>query len=1357
MTDFGFKQDQTMQKRYIPLSLLSVFLFLANQSQLFAKNSYVFRTYSPEGGFYYDGVKDILQDSEGFIWVLMDENLYRFDGYEYKSYYAHFTAFDKSIRWTLSNQAIDSQGHLFVNTTNGLFQYDPDNDTFKLISNLKIDNMQIDAQDNVWIFANRTWSILNLQTRDGWTPRSDTDSILSLRTLFSVYQGDVYVFSTSLGVFRYNQSTQEFNFCFQLPSGYYPNHIFISRGKLWLLSDRKGILKIDLVTSLIEDRIEIPTQWASKAFYLDRNGLIWIGTIEGLYIIDPATKEFTHYIHSETDNYSLPNNSVWSIKEDCQKNVWIGTFSGGLAYADLDEKLSFKSYFPNDKGLNQTPVSGFAEDNTYLWISTEGGGLNRMNKTTGEFTYYTYSPQSNGLSSNNIKSLVLDKHKRLWISTFNGGMTCLNTEKNTFRNYVVNPKDSNSILSNHLRKITLEADSGLWVVYQQNKLMLSYYSFEKDSFRHFSFGENDSQYYIFDILRGRNNKLWILSYQKLYLMDLTNYTISDVLVNDSLYLYGRSLCQDVSGNIWIGTTGNGLIRYNPETKEHDVFYGIYDRGINTIYSMSYDDNGCLWLGTDNGLVLYSIATNQYWKFEREDGGQGKSYYPLSNMKAASGDLYFGGTNGFTIIDVQHINKNAYRPRVIISDFLVDNIPTRVQANREIVLNYDQPNFTIRFASDNYLIPEKTYYKYRLHGYDDRWITTDASNRLAVYSKVPAGNYRFEIIAANNDGNWSEVPTILNIKRKPAPWLSVWAYMLYTSLLLVIGCLIFCNYSKQKKLQLQLYMDELERNKREELHQSQLHFFTNISHDFRTPLTLILGVLGKLKQEGIREHYYSILNNNVHRLLNLINELMEFRTIENGKMVLHVEPTDVNQLIKNLAQDFNEYAHQRDIAYHIQCDPSLPFSVLADRQVVEKIVMNLLNNTFKYTGKKGNISIETYRDENNFKSVYAESYLVSNTKEYNEYFLIVVHDTGIGISKESIKSVFDRFYKVNTTNTQSHLGTGIGLALVRSLVLLHKGKIAIHSEKGKGSDFVVYLPLNSDAYEKEELLTRSVNKDIYYPSLEAILGKRTSSEKDDVFLRNKKRILIVEDNVELRELIAGYLSDCYETIEAENGIEATDVLNKMEIDLILSDIMMPGKDGISLSKEVKSNLETSHIPVILLTAKTGINNKIEGAEAKADLYFEKPIDFNYLLVCINNLFENQSKFKEHYARNYFVESPELTANEQDNKFLRQIIEILDAHLDQPKLDVGYIASELSMSRSKLYLKIKALTDKSVVEFILNYKLRKAAHIIIEEDVSMRQVMERIGIESQSYFTNAFKKEFGETPTMFAAKHKHGKFQ
>lgn len=1342
-----------MQSSKISVCIVSFFIFLWGnpESSLFAQTDLIFRTYSPEGGFYYDGVKDIVQDKEGFIWVLMDENLYRFDGYEYKSYYYHFTKLDKSIRWTFKNFAVDCQGRMLVATENGLFQYNRQEDAFLWVSDYRTELMTVDNKNNVWVYGNRRWNILDTQKDTLFTPPIEDGSEIQ-RSILCFYNDNLYVFSPGNQVFQYNYVHQVFEFCFDLSlKGVHIADACIVKGKLWLLLRENEVLKVDLATSVIEERFDTPENMINKCLYVDKRGMVWIGSIKGIHILNPATKEYAFYGSSDDSRFGLPNNSIWVIKEDNQRNVWVGTFSGGLAYVNLDEETPFNTFFPQRGGLNHTPVSAFSEDEQYIWISTEGGGLNCMNKLTGEFSYYKHDSNRNSLTTNNIKSLVVDHNKRLWISTYEGGMDCLDIEKKHFRNYKKTAEKS-GLLSNSLRKIVLEMDRGLWVVYQDTRQSLSYYSFEEDDFVHYSFGEQDDHYYIFDVLRGRNNRLWVLTYQKLYVMDLADYTIKNVPLDPSLYLYGRTLFQDSSGNIWIGTTGNGLIKYLPETQEYIVYNEFRDRGINTIYSILCDDDGGMWLGTDNGLLLFEAETGKILRFEKLDGLQGESYYPLSAMKAMNGELYLGGTNGFTVVAPQSIERNRQNPHVMISDFQIDHVPARIDDKEEIVLKYNQANFGFKFSSDSYLIPEKTRYRFKLHGYDNRWNEVDASNRIAYYSKIPPGNYLFEIVAANNDGVWSEESTCIKIKRKPAPWLSWPAYLFYFLLFLGILYVIHRYYLQQKKLKLQLYLETLEQEKREEIYQSQLCFFTNISHDFRTPLTLILGVLGKLKQEGVKDYYYRILYNNANRLLNLVNELMEFRTVENGKMSLHVEPLNINKLIQSLSVDFVDYARQRGMEYTVKCDPDLPVSLWVDKQIVEKIVMNLINNALKYTKDGGKICVETYADEKKYISDFSNSYIVNNElPEVKKYFLIVVRDSGVGISGESIKNVFERFYKVNTASTGLHLGTGIGLALVKSLVLLHKGKVAIHSERDKGTELVVYLPLDFKSYRVDELQASGIKESVPYFADEK--EELQLSEASEVFLRNQKRVLVVEDNAELRILMTDFLSADYEVVEAEDGEVAIDVLSKMEVDLIISDVMMPNKDGITFSKEVKNNLETSHIPIILLTAKTGMENRIEGAEAGADLYFEKPIDFELLLLTINNIFGRQAKLKEYYAKNFFVDSPELSVNEQDNKFLKKVIEILDNNINQPQLDVNYIASELSMSRSKLYLKIKALTDKSIIEFILSYRLRKAARIIIEEDVTMRQVMEQIGIESQSYFTNAFKKEFGETPTAFASKYRH----
>jgi signal transduction histidine kinase/DNA-binding response OmpR family regulator len=623
----------------------------------------------------------------------------------------------------------------------------------------------------------------------------------------------------------------------------------------------------------------------------------------------------------------------------------------------------------------------------------------------------------------------------------------------------------------------------------------------------------------------------------------------------------------------------------------------------------------------------------------------------------------------------------------------------------------------------------------------------------MYSKVPAGTYYFEVYAANNDGVWSDTPTVIKVIRKTAPWYSWPAYILYALMIIGLIYLICRHYADKKKLKLQLYLENIEKDKKEQIHQAQLRFFTNISHDFRTPLSLIIAALDKLRREGLKEYYYRILNGNAQRLLNLVNELMDFRTVENGMMKLELQPLDINHIVKEIANDFIDYAEQRKIDFQVICDTELPVTIYADRNIVEKIVMNLLNNAFKYTPDNGKILLETRGRKDCFTSEYKNNFIVGECVD--DTFFILVSDTGVGVSHDSISSVFDRFYKVNTVNTDSHLGTGIGLALVKSLVLLHKGSISIFSERGRGTDMVVRLPLDSGMFNESDFIRHQETRAeeiIRTDSEEMATSVEMKGMEDELLHSTKKKILIIEDNEDLRMLIAESLSDEFQVMQAGDGVEALKLIEHTDFDLIISDIMMPNKDGISLCNDIKGDMNTSHIPVILLTAKTSLESKIEGVDSGADLYFEKPVDLTYLKLSIQNIFRNRRQLKEHYAKNYYADSCELSSNEQDNKFLKQFIAFIEANMDQSEMDINQIAGELSMSRSKLYTKVKSLTGKSVVEFVLNCRLRKAAKLIIEENMTMREVMMHIGIESQAYFTNSFKKVFGETPTAFAAKHK-----
>lgn len=1116
--------------------------------------------------------------------------------------------------------------------------------------------------------------------------------------------------------------------------------------------NKEGLYQIDLTTFRVKKRFKPLSEYdgsSLRSFYVDNEGQVWMGTMDGVYILDTEDGKLSHYKHSRSDPFSLPNNSVWDIYGDRQSNVWIGMYSGKLCCVNVNESNAFRSWTPKAGGLNYAPVSAFAEDGNSLWIGTEGGGLNLMDVSTGQIMPFVDKGKT---PLSNVKSLVLDNDRRLWIATFREGLDMYDIRRGNMTHYRHDKNDKQSLLVNDMRKVVQEADSGLWIAYQHPKPVVSYFSFQTRSFVHYELDDNTN--YLFDIQRQGENKLWAISNEALYCMDVHTKKVEKMMPNDSTYLGLFTFCLDDSGNIWIGTIGNGLVKFDTSSLQFMSMKNILQQNIYSIYTLCYDA-GNVWMGTDNGLYCYNIAQNHLARFDKGENTQGQVYYPLASMKGADGTLYFGGTDGFTSVDPRKISYNSYKPKAVISDFFIDHESVRPEYRlndsvREVVLDYDQTNFGFQFASDSYHIPEKNRFKYRLRGYNDTWITVNAQNRTVMYSKVPAGTYYFEVYAANNDGVWSEYPTVVKVVRKTAPWFSWPAYLLYLLIIAGVVYAVYRHFSEKKKFKMLLYQESVERDKKEQIHQAQLRFFTNISHDFRTPLSLILAALDKLRREGLKEYYYRILNGNVQRLLNLVNELMDFRTVENGMMKLELEQLDINRMVQEIGNDFADYAKQRNIDFRMIFDKDLPASVYADKNVVEKIVMNLLNNAFKYTREKGSICLEIRGPGEPFVSEHKNSFTVGSCGD--NAFSLVVSDTGVGISAESISSVFERFYKVNTVNADSHLGTGIGLALVKSLVLLQKGSITIYSERDKGTDMVVRLPLDTTLFRDSDFKKQQVE----VSDAKVVASQENTDVVENVEERlqneNKKKILLVEDNADLRALIAEALADDFLVVQAGDGLEALRQMEELEFDLVISDIMMPNKDGVSLCNDIKKDLNTSHIPVVLRTAKTSLESKIEGVDSGADLYFEKPIDLTYLKLSLLNIFRNRQQLKEHYAKNYYADTSELVTNEQDNRFLKQFVDFVETNMDQPQMDVNQIAEELGMSRSKLYSKVKGLTGKSVVEFVLNCRLRKAARLIIEENLTMREVMMQVGIESQAYFTNSFKKVFGETPTSFATKHK-----
>jgi len=1374
------------------ISQLLFFLFLLFSSGKITSQKlpdYMFRTFSPDGGLGYSGISTIKQDQFGFIWILMRNELFRFDGYTFKPYSEQLRKIDpNSFKWLLNSIEEDASGNLYLGTANGLFFYDRNKDFFVRLLPDYITGVKKDKYENLWIVNGAGVSVYNPQKRALKTIEPNVETARSGTTVLCTDNNELLMSKERGKLYRFSYQHKKFHLFYTLPV--INDIVDLKRmgNTLLILTVNQGLWILDLKTLVITEKYTFFCQTGhenmpAKALFIDKNKNIWIGTQKGLYLLNHQTGNYTLYTRSDADFFSLTNNSIQYLNQDRQGNMWIGTYSGGICYVNFDEASRFKTISVKSSNQSRNVISALVEKGDAIWIGTEGSGLFCYNKITGIFKQFKQQTGSNSLAYDNIKTFMLQNNQKLWIGMYRGGLDCLDLRTGKFTNYTDHDTHKR-ILDDDIVKLEAEADSGMWICYQNLPCRITYFSFNRNISKHYTFNHKDDTQFvgsiIKDFIRDNENNLWIATHERLHVLNVKNGKIHvipiDNLSNHNLNsLNIETLFWDSKNHcIWIGTINNGLINYKLETGSFEYFPEILNSKAHTINSISADNQNNLWLGTDNGLFKFDTKRKMFSRFDKKDGLQGHIFYPKSSMKSSSGELYFGGTEGFSIINPNNIKNYTFRPQIIITDFLIDNnkvtydsigfpLKDNISITSEIKLKHTQQNFGFEFSSTNYIIPEKTRFKYRLNGYDTHWIEVDATRRYASYAKVPAGNYIFEIMATNNDGVWSDSYKQIKIRVLPAPWNSWWAYVLYSVFLFTVIFLILDFYTRNKRLKIELYLESREMKRNEENHQAQLLFFTNISHEFKTPLTLILGTLERLKQEAvpISERYFALLGNNAKRLLNMITELMDFQTVENGKMSLKISKTSLNDFVVENASDFIEHGAQRNIDFRIICDDELNHPVCFDQQLVEKIIMNLLNNAFKYTNDGGSIEIETIIDHSTFNSKFPNSFLV-NKKDINApMFGIVVRDTGIGISAESINKVFDRFYIVNDPMGNSHIGSGVGLALVKSLVTLHKGYICINSERERGTEIIVAFPNSEQEYTSSEFKedgetemhsgTTISSPKVVFPS-GSELNSEMNDQPENFYFNEKKRILLAEDNDDLRSLIAETLVAQFEVVEACNGKIASELLHKKEYDLIISDIMMPLKDGVTFCKEVKEDISTSHIPFIMMTAKGGLENRIEGINSGADAYLEKPINFKVLQLTILNLFKLQNRTKEFYAKNFYAESNEINTNQRDNEFMKQLVSVIESKINESTLDINYLAVELAMSRSKLYAKVKNLTGKSIVEFIRYYRLRKAVRLLVDENLPIRDVMERVGIESQSYFTRAFKKEFGENPSTFVTKAK-----
>ncbi|WP_229676686.1 two-component regulator propeller domain-containing protein [Pedobacter psychrotolerans] len=1068
-----------------------------------------------------------------------------------------------------------------------------------------------------------------------------------------------------------------------------------------------------------------------RAIYEPKPGYICLGTEKGLNIFDRKNNRFTVYQKKNHDPFSINDDAVYNVFKDREGGIWVGTYFGGLNYYH-EGSSGFEFYYPSGvkNSLSGNAVSAFLETKPgHMWIGTEDGGLNYFNTADKSFRKFPFSAGQDSLSYHNIHALYQDKTGNIWIGMYTGGVNILNPHTGKIRRYKSDPANPASLSDNSVYSIDEDRQGRIWVSTISG---LNLYDQQNDRFIRIK-GKNLDKSCIYQVYQDEDMIIWIATYDNgLIRMDqnnhLTQYAYSQKPGSISS---NKVICMldDGEGNLWLGTDGSGLNVLNKKTGKFNAFDEENWIRSAVIYGIVKDQAGKLWFSTNSGIFEYNPKTKTKRSFGKWDNLQSQQYNYKAYYKDSAGKLYFGGINGFNSFLPDQVKSRAAIPKVSFTNFQLfnkdldlndENSPIKQSINytHEIVLNHNQSVLSVEYASLSFIAPNKLQYAFKMEGFDKSWNNV-GSQRKATYTNLPAGEYHFQVKVIDDSGTGIGEVSSIKIKILPPFYKSITAYIIYL-IALVSGAIWLRRfvYEKERKRN-EIKLERLKNKSEQDFYKQKIEFFTAMAHEVRTPLSLIIAPLEQLltrkKKDPESMEQLLVMEENSDRLLTLVNQLLDFRRIESDIFEIHPEPLELIYLINSIRDRFSPIAIKKDLQF-VVVSAFKKLEIHADPEALMKILSNLLINAFKFARKKLEIKINALQIDVNGE----------------EMISISVEDDGIGIPKAQLDSIFKKFFKVSTEEHQyTNLGgTGIGLALAKSLTEKHGGRLEVQSEEGVKTIFTVLIPFRQ--YEVA-------------PALEL---EEVNAEHE-----GKQTVLVVEDDPSLLDFLSkSFIAEGYHILKAKNGKEGLKQLDNHHVDLVISDVMMPVIDGIELCKIIKNDIDYSHLPVVLLTAKTNTEAEIQGLESGADAYISKPFKWKQLSLIIKNLLELQSNLKQRFAQNPLEGTEILNTGNRDKKFLEKITQIIEARIADPRLSVEDLGREVGLSRSSLYKKIKAKTGHVPNEFVRIIRLKMAAKLLIEQEYTIAEIGYMVGFNSHSYFSKCFYTQFELTPTEFVEKHK-----
>lgn len=1293
-----------------------------------------FRHYNIENGVSSNNISTLFQDQKGYIWIGTENGLNRFDGNQFTLYQKNNPLYSNFHANSINTICETTDKKLWLGTDNGVFIYNQVKDTFTP-------------------FVKQT---------------SDKTSITSWIThIIQDKAGNIWIATHKQGIFLFNTQTDKLT-QFEIPQ----NDNIVTRilndeqNNIWL-SGPYQLCKLNKVNNTFETyAIEEKTESIySMALWEDSSNHIWIGTWDkGLWKLDPRTKQVEKYLTGEKGKGIL---HIHSILEYSPELLLIGSDDGLTIFNPVThESFLYDNYGDSEKSLSDKFIYPILKDREGgVWIGTYYNGISYLPPYCGQFNGYSESSDIPYFNSRIISRFCEGENGNIWIASDDSGLSCFNPSTMQFLDFNGRKK-----LNKHNLHALCMIDKDLWIgTYGDGIQVLNA---QTGKIKNYNTTNGLDENNIYSIFKDSQGQIWTGSMNGICQYDAQKQRFTPIKYLEALVI---EIAEDAKGNLWIATQGKGLFRYSPQKNKEWEKYGL-EKGFNSLtvnhlcinkdneiwaatseglylynplkdiftyqplrlpnecINAILEGEDCLWLTTAKGLVKYTPATQETQIFTKSDGLQSEAFIMASALKTRNGEFYIGSINGFNTFYPHQLKLNTQKPNVVLTSLEIFNqkidtqkdgtLPEAIDHLKEIHLSYKDNVITLNYAALSYCTPQKNQYAYMLEGFDKGWNYV-GSQHSTTYTNLPAGTYTFRVKASNNDNIWNEEGTSIRIIVHPPFYLSLPFKIGYVLLfLLALGLLLRYVIRRSEKKHAKA-IDELNSKKEIEIHEAKINFFTMIAHEIRTPVSLIIGPLEKIMQSTHiptnERQELEIIDRNSQRLLYLVNQLLDFRKVEQKEMRMKFTSQPIKDLMQAVCERFSPTLQQNGVNFSVTY-PNEHFHADVDKEALTKVLSNLLTNANKYTQSRIEVRFQEHPEKQTFS--------------------IEVKDNGKGMNEEELKKIFKPFYQAS----ENKPGTGIGLSIVKGIVEAHHGQIKVTSQQGHGSSFMITLPQkqeNLSAEEEENQAGSPLPEDII-PEQNA-----TASMSQKVL----PIMLIVDDNEDMLHFLSSHFQTSYTIVTAVDGVDALNKLKEQEVALIISDWMMPNMNGIDLCKAVRNNQLTSHIPFILLTAKTDTEAKITSMNCGADAYIEKPFSLQYLEACIKNLLELRLQLRQKFSQMPTVSINSIAANQNDKVFLEKMNHLIEENLNNEELSVDFLAEKLCISRSGLFVKIKGLANTTPNEMIQIIRLKKAASLLLENQYRINEVSYMVGFNNPSYFSKCFQKQFGMKPGEYIASHAH----